>query len=220
HRPLRGRLGDPVHRPRLGGAQARLRRRHPPARDRSPVRHRRGRLPARIAQAPRGRDRPPRRPRARWGAARLNHGDPPQHKKEEKGETTDMRFFDAFHNPPAGLAILRWTLAILLLLHGIAKITGGISGIEGMLAKAGLPTFLAYGTYIGEVVAPLLLLINRFVVPAALIIVIQLLFASGLAHTGELFKLSRTGGWAIELQAFFLLNAVVVALTAPRTGGK
>lgn len=150
----------------------------------------------------------------------MNHGDPPQHKKEEKGETTDMRFFDAFHNPPAGLAILRWTLAILLLLHGIAKITGGISGIEGMLAKAGLPTFLAYGTYIGEVVAPLLLLINRFVVPAALIIVIQMLFAIGLAHTGELFKLSRTGGWAIELQAFFLLNAVVVALTAPRTGGK
>jgi|SRR5690606_6059539 putative oxidoreductase len=131
-----------------------------------------------------------------------------------------MKFFDAFHNPPAGLALLRWTLAILLLFHGVAKILNGISGIEGMLAKVGLPAFIAWGTYIGEVVAPILLLINRFVVPAALIIVIQMLFAIGLAHTGDFFKLTRSGGWALELQAFFLLNAVVVALTAPRTGGK
>lgn len=131
-----------------------------------------------------------------------------------------MRIFDVFHNPPAGIALLRWTLGILLLLHGIAKITGGVGHIEGMLAKAGLPTFIAYGAYIGEVVAPILLLINRFVVPAALIIVIQMLFAVGLAHMGQLFQLTRTGGWALELQAFFLLSAVVVALTAPKTGGK
>lgn len=131
-----------------------------------------------------------------------------------------MKFFDAFHNPPAGIALLRWTLAILLLFHGVAKITGGIGGIEGMLAKVGLPAFLAYGTYIGEVVAPILLLINRFVVPAALIIVIQMLFAIGLAHTGDFLKLTGSGGWALELQAFFLLTAIVVAMTAPRTGGK
>src|SRR5690606_31700734 len=131
-----------------------------------------------------------------------------------------MKIFDAFHNPPAGIALLRWMLAILLLLHGVAKITGGVSGIEGMLAKAGLPAFVAYGTYIGEIVAPILLLINRFVVPAALIIVIQMLFAIGLAHTGQLFQLTKSGGWALELQAFFLLTAIVVAMTAPRTGGK
>jgi len=131
-----------------------------------------------------------------------------------------MKIFDAFHNPPAGIALLRWTLAILLLFHGVAKIMGGVSGIEGMLAKAGLPAFVAYGTYIGEIVAPILLLINRFVVPAALIIVIQMLFAIGLAHTGQLFQLTKSGGWALELQAFFLLTAIVVAMTAPRTGGK
>lgn len=131
-----------------------------------------------------------------------------------------MKIFDAFHNPPAGLALLRWTLGILLLLHGIAKITGGVGFIEGLLAKVGLPTFLAYGAYIGEVVAPILLLINRFVVPAALVIVVQMLFALGLVHTGHFFKLTDSGGWMLELQAFFLLTAVVVAMTAPRTGGK
>lgn len=131
-----------------------------------------------------------------------------------------MKIFDAFHNPRAGLALLRWTLGILLLLHGIAKITGGVGHIEGMLAKVGLPTLIAYGAYIGEVVAPILLLINRLVVPAALIIVVQMLFAVGLAHMGQLFQLTKTGGWALELQAFFLLTAVVVALTAPKMGGK
>lgn len=131
-----------------------------------------------------------------------------------------MKIFDAFHNPSAGITLLRWTLAILLLLHGIAKISGGVGFIEGMLGKAGLPGFIAYGAYIGEVVAPLLLLINRFVVPAALIIVVQMLFAIGLAHAGQVFQLTKNGGWALELQAFFLVSAVVVAMTAPRTGGK
>jgi putative oxidoreductase len=128
-----------------------------------------------------------------------------------------MKAFDAFHHPAAGIALLRWTLAILLLLHGIAKILGGVAGIEGMLGRAGLPTFLAYGVYVGEVVAPLLLLVNRFVVPAALIIVVNMIFALALAHLGDLAKLGPTGGWAIELQVFFLVSAIVVALTAPRS---
>ncbi|MFA7506539.1 MAG: DoxX family protein [Burkholderiaceae bacterium] len=131
-----------------------------------------------------------------------------------------MKIFDVFHNPPAGITLLRWTLGILLLLHGIAKVIGGVGHIEGMLAKVGLPTFMAYGAYIGEVVAPILLLINRFVVPAALIIVIFMLFALGLVHTGHFFQMTSSGGWALELQAFFLVSALVVALTAPKTGGK
>lgn len=131
-----------------------------------------------------------------------------------------MKIFNVFHNPPAGIALLRWTLAILLLFHGVAKITTGVGFIEGMLGKMGLPGFIAYGAYIGEVVAPILLLINRFVVPAALIIVIQMLFALALVHTGQFFQLAESGGWRLELQAFFLLCAVVVAMTAPKVGGK
>jgi putative oxidoreductase len=32
---------------------------------------------------------------------------------------------------------------------------------------------------------------------------------------GDVASLSRTGGWAIELQAFFLFTAVAVALLGP-----
>jgi len=37
-----------------------------------------------------------------------------------------------------------------------------------------------------------------------------MLVALLMAHMNELFALSKTGGWAIELQAFYLFNAVAL----------
>ena len=64
-----------------------------------------------------------------------------------------MSFWKHFHHPLAAMVLLRVTLAVLLLFHGWAKITGGIAGIEALVVKAGLPAFLAYGVFIGEVIA-------------------------------------------------------------------
>ena len=110
------------------------------------------------------------------------------------------------------MVLLRVTLAVLLLFHGWAKITNGIGGIESMVVKAGLPGFLAYAVYIGEVIAPLLLLVGLLVVPAALVIAINMIVALVLVHTGHFLQLSKSGGWALELQAFFLITAIVVAM--------
>ncbi|RZJ07506.1 MAG: DoxX family protein, partial [Haliea sp.] len=87
------------------------------------------------------------------------------------------RLTDAFQHPRAGLLLLRWTLALLMLPHGISKAIKGVSGIEQMLTGVGLPAFLAYGAYLGEIVAPLMLLAGFLVVPAALIIAINMLMA-------------------------------------------
>ncbi len=38
-----------------------------------------------------------------------------------------------------GLLILRVSLGVMMLLHGIAKIFKGVGGIEGMLEQSGLP---------------------------------------------------------------------------------
>lgn len=118
-----------------------------------------------------------------------------------------------FNQPRFGVLLLRWTLAILMIFHGWAKVTGGVSGIEGMLAGKGLPGVLAYGVYIGELVAPLMLLAGVWVVPAALIIAINMAVAVGLAHMGHWFDITNTGGWRLELQAFFFVTALVVAFT-------
>lgn len=111
-----------------------------------------------------------------------------------------------------GKLILRLSIGILILLHGIAKITGGIGGIIGMVEAAGLPGYLAYMVYVGEVLAPLLLIIGLFTRPAALIIFINMLVALYLVHMKEIVALNeKTGGWAIETQALFLFGALAIA---------
>ncbi|MCD2511143.1 DoxX family protein [Comamonas endophytica] len=123
-----------------------------------------------------------------------------------------MNFWSHLHHPRAAITLLRITLALLLLFHGWAKITQGIGGIEKMVASHGLPSWLAYGVYLGEVVAPLLLLIGVWVVPAALIVAGNMLVALLLVHTGQFLSIGNTGGWALELQAFFIVTALAVAL--------
>jgi len=111
-----------------------------------------------------------------------------------------------------GRLILRLALGVLILLHGIAKLMGGVAGIVGMVEKAGLPGAVGYLVYIGEVLAPLLLIVGFWTRAAAAVIAINMLFAIGLAHTAQLFELSKTGGWAIELQAMYLFTAIAIAL--------
>lgn len=108
--------------------------------------------------------------------------------------------------------LLRAGLALLMLFHGLSKVVGGIGFISWMLARAGLPAFLADGVYAGEVIAPLQMLIGPFTRPAALIIAANMVVATVLVHSSELLTLSKTGGWALELQGFFLLTAIVVAM--------
>ncbi len=119
---------------------------------------------------------------------------------------------NAAHNGDGGKLLLRLAVGVLILLHGIAKITGGVGGIGGMLAQHGLPTWVAYGAYIGEVVAPVLVIVGLWTRPAALLIAINMVFAVGLAHRGQLLDLTKTGGWALELQAMFFFGALAIAL--------
>lgn len=114
-----------------------------------------------------------------------------------------------------GKLILRLTLGILILLHGIAKLMHGIGPIEGMVTGMGLPGFVAYGAYAGEVLAPLLLIIGFYARVGAVLIAVNMLFAVALAHTGELASLNQTGGWALELQGMFLFSAIALALMGP-----
>jgi putative oxidoreductase len=112
----------------------------------------------------------------------------------------------------AGKLLLRAVLAILLLFHGFSKLKGGIAFIAGMLTKAGLPGALGYLVYIGEVVAPLLILVGLFTRPAALVVVINMIVALLLVHTAQFFTLNEQGGWALELQGMYLAGALAVAL--------
>lgn len=125
-----------------------------------------------------------------------------------------MRFKSDFSQQHPAVLLLRFTLAILVLLHGVSKLRGGIGPIESMVQAHGMPGVFAYAVFIGEVIAPLLIIAGIWVRAAALLIVINMVVAIALAHSGDLLKLDQTGGYALELQAFFLVTAVVVAWLA------
>ncbi len=118
-------------------------------------------------------------------------------------------------NDHLGKLLLRLTLGLLMLPHGIAKIIDGIGGIEGMVVDAGLPAFIAYGVYVGEIVAPIMVIVGFYCGVGALLIAINMVFAIALAHPHELFDLTQHGGWALELQGFFLLTALALMFTGP-----
>lgn len=112
----------------------------------------------------------------------------------------------------AGKLVLRVVLGVLVLLHGISKLMNGIGPIEGMLVAKGIPAFFAWAVYVGEVLAPILVVLGLYTRLAALAIAANMLVAIALVHTAQLWKLSSSGGWDLELQGMFLFGAVAVAL--------
>jgi putative oxidoreductase len=114
-----------------------------------------------------------------------------------------------------GKLILRLALGILVLLHGIAKLHGGIGFLHPMLTAFGLPTWFSYGVYIGEIVAPLMVLLGLFTRVGAFVIFVNMIFAIVLVHRPELLSMTRQGGWALELQGMFMFTALALAFMAP-----
>lgn len=112
-----------------------------------------------------------------------------------------------------GLLIVRLSIAGLMLLHGVSKLISGLDILPEMLKDVGLPSFLAYGVYVGEVFAPLLMIIGFRTRLASMIFVINCLFAIFLVHSSEIFSLDGNGGWAIELLGLYLFGALALVFT-------
>ncbi|WP_213958655.1 MULTISPECIES: DoxX family protein [unclassified Variovorax] len=110
-----------------------------------------------------------------------------------------------------GKLILRLALGLLILLHGVAKLSTGVGFVASALASHGWPSALAYLVYVGEIVAPVLLIVGIYTRPAAWITVINMLVAIALVHMKDLSSLGKSGGWALELQGMFLFAALAVA---------
>ncbi len=114
-----------------------------------------------------------------------------------------------------GKLLLRLTLGGLMLFHGVAKLQGGLDGIQQMLAGQGLRAAMAYGAYVGELLAPLLIIVGLFTRLSALVLAFNMVVATLLVHRGDLASLTEHGGWAVELQALYLFPAIALALMGP-----
>ncbi len=112
-----------------------------------------------------------------------------------------------------GKLILRVAIGGLMLPHGFSKFgADGIAGIQEMLVGKGLPEALGYGVYVGEIIAPLLMIVGYFTRPAATVLAVNMVVAIALAHSAQLLQMSEHGGLQLEVQYLYLLGAIAVAL--------
>ena len=121
---------------------------------------------------------------------------------------------ELMHNDAAGKLVIRLTVGIFMLFHGIAKVLhpDSLGFISDTLAGVGLPGMIAYGVYVGEVIAPLMIVLGFHARIGGLLVVINIIFAVLLMHSGDLLSLTEHGGWRLELQGFYLFCGLAVML--------
>jgi putative oxidoreductase len=117
-----------------------------------------------------------------------------------------------FQNSDVAKLIIRLSLGVMMLFHGVEKIINGISGVKHLTTSAGLPEFLAYGIYIGEVVVPIFIILGLYARVASVVLALNMLGAIFLAYGSSLFELGKHGAPVIELPLLYLILSIVLFL--------
>lgn len=112
-----------------------------------------------------------------------------------------------------GLLLVRLAIGLPMLIYGISKLFSGIAYIQGLLQGIGLPAVFGYAVFLGEVLAPVLIIVGFRTRLAALVFAFNCLTAIVLSQSGYLFKLNDSGGWAMELLGIYLTIAIALYFT-------
>lgn len=111
-----------------------------------------------------------------------------------------------------GKLVLRLVTGGLMLFHGVDKLLHGLDHIRADLAAAGLPTALAHGVYVGEIVAPLCIILGLWTRLSAVVYAGSVAFAVATVHGRDFARLAPTGAWAAELWVFYIVCPLAIAL--------
>lgn len=112
-----------------------------------------------------------------------------------------------------GLLIIRIGISFTMLIYGITKLIYGIDFIKDVFTLHGLPSFLGYGIYIGEIIAPILIIIGFRTKLAGFIFAFNCLVAILMAQLPNLLKLNEFGGWAIGPIFIYMIFGVALIFT-------
>ncbi|MFS4469861.1 DoxX family protein [Chryseobacterium gleum] len=125
---------------------------------------------------------------------------------------------NSINNHSLAILIQRLSIGGLMLFHGFYKLSHGVNWIAEMLVAKGLPGFIAYGSYIGEIVAPIMIILGVKTRIVSAILAATLFNAFLLMHLSDFFLTNPTsGGWQIELILLYFLGAITLIITG---GGK
>ncbi|WOD43561.1 DoxX family protein [Hwangdonia lutea] len=111
-----------------------------------------------------------------------------------------------------GLLLLRTSIAFTMLIYGISKLYFGIEYINGLLEQYGLPTFLGYGVFVGEIIAPILIIIGFRTKLAGLVFAINCFVAILMDRLPDILGLNEHGGWSIGLIFIYMMFGAAMYL--------
>lgn len=115
-----------------------------------------------------------------------------------------------YYNEDIGKLLLRLFAGAILLLHGSFKVFNDNSFVQEKVVEAGLPAFVSYGVYLGEFIAPLLIILGFKARLGGLVMSISMLMSIILAHAPDAFRLNDYGGWIIEFNALLMICGLVI----------
>ncbi len=121
-----------------------------------------------------------------------------------------MKFRQLQLNEPAGKLLLRFATGGLLIFHGVHKLLYGHSFIGLLLKEHGWPEFFRYGVPVGEVIAPIMLLLGIYTRIASLLVAFTMLMSIYLFYGSNAFKLDQFGGLNSQLNLFFLFSSISI----------
>ncbi len=120
-----------------------------------------------------------------------------------------------FKNVDAGLLVLRVTVGGLLLLHGLRKVEKpdeSMENLEKILTKNDLPPAMSKGAYVGEVVAPIMMIAGYKTQTAASIVMFNMLMAVYTVNLDKIDKREKSGAWGLEVQGFYFFGSLALLL--------
>ncbi|WP_431107437.1 DoxX family protein [Winogradskyella poriferorum] len=112
-----------------------------------------------------------------------------------------------------GLLIIRISIASNMLIYGITKLINGVSYISSLLSDYGLPTLLSYGVYVGEILAPILIIIGYRTKIAGLVFALNCLVAILMVQLPNFFNLNEFGGWYVGPIVIYFIFGLAMFFT-------
>lgn len=97
-----------------------------------------------------------------------------------------------------------------MLFHGIEKLLHGIDGIVDLFSEKGFPGSIAYAVYLGELLAPILIIIGYRTKLASILVMATMLVAVIMVHSDELYKIGDHGEWALEINGLYFFGALSI----------
>ncbi len=116
-----------------------------------------------------------------------------------------------FNTTDIAKLILRVSVGILILFHGIHKMIHGVESIKKMLIGHSIPEFFAYGVYFGELIAPIFIILGLYARIASGVLALNMLMAMFLAYSFSL-SLGKYGGLSVESPLLFFIMSILIAL--------